>query len=124
MSILSDAVEVMHESTRELGGVEIKLRHGNSDVELTANRGQSTSEDNGDDGAIVTSRLQDWILDPSAMKIDGVEFKPGRGDKITVLETGKVFAIVPAAGEKYWRWSDQTEVAIRVHSVEEGISTE
>ena len=124
MSLLSDAIEVMHESSRELAGVEIKLRHGARDVELTAVRGQSISEDSGADGAIVTSRLQDWIIDPSELQIDGVEFEPDRGDKITALETGMVYGIVPGAGERFWRWSDQTEKAIRVHSVEEGVSTE
>ena len=124
MSSLSNAVAAMHSTVLAATGVTGKYKRGNHEVERTFIPGRSTSTDYGEDGAAITARTHDWIeTNPCSLKIDNALIKPKLGDRFDT-DDGRSFVVVAGDGEKCWRWTDQTQQAIRIHTVEQKKVTE
>lgn len=116
-TILEQAALAHFDALASQAGVSVRYARGNDDVELTAVPGSHVSEDYGEDGIAVVSRMQDWLIDPVDLVIDSATVKPEPGDRITTLDD-REFAVAYADAENCWRWSDQTQKFMRVHTVE------
>ncbi len=109
----------MHLAVLAAAGVTGKYKRGSDEVARTMTPGQTISEDYGDDGAAITARTHDWIeIDPESLKLNGETIKPQLGDRWDT-DDGRSFVVVYGKGEKLWRWTDQTQQAIRIHTVEQ-----
>lgn len=69
------------------------------------------------DGLTVTSRGQDWLIDPDELVDELLErVEPAHGHTIT-RASGEVFKVQPTNNaDDVWRWSDGLHTWRRVHS--------
>lgn len=108
----------MAEKLEAVSGQTIKYRRSGADTgDITATPARRTSEDYGSDGALIVSTNHDWIIDKSKLVIDSVAIDPQPGDLIVTAD-GQTFVVVPDEAENCWRWTDQFQQRIRVHTIE------
>jgi hypothetical protein len=114
--VISSAVAAAHAAAAAVAGLPGKYRRGAGDCDVTLTPGRRSSIDDGTDGARNLSTLQEWILDPAELAIDAGEILPAVDD-LVVLEDGTTYLVCPLEGEDVWRWTDQFQQRIRIHSV-------
>jgi hypothetical protein len=63
---------------------------------------------------------RDYLIEVADLVEFGLEFEPSQGDRIleTINGVEKTYLICPNESERCWRHTDQTQVAIRVHTKE------
>jgi hypothetical protein len=119
MSLLANAVAAMHSTVLAAAGVAGKYKRGTDEIERTFIPGRSVSTDYGEDGAAIVARTHDWIeTNPDGLLLIGQVVKPKVGDRFDT-DDGRSFRVVYGEGESCWRWTDQTQQAIRIHTVEQ-----
>lgn len=103
-------------------GVKVTYRRGNESVtQLTAVPGQVRHDDYGDGEAQLTTRDRDWLIWVSDLKVAGEFWAPKRGDEIDWVDstgTKRTFRVLPRAGDRCYRHTDQTLQQYRVFTVE------
>lgn len=118
--LLTRASRWLRSKSAAADGQTVRLLRDGRECEFSASRGRTVSEDYGENGAAINTRLFDWVeVDPADLVIDGVQFKPKSGDVIIDAD-GTRYECVHQTGEDAWRWMDHTKEAIRIHTIERG----
>lgn len=69
------------------------------------------------DGMVIEQvRSRDWLVLVSALVLNGSPVLPRKGDKITV--DGKELAVLCMGSDAQWKYTDQSEQIIRIHTRE------
>jgi len=69
------------------------------------------------DGMVIESvRSRDWLILASKLVLGGQETLPAKGDRI--VEGSRVLAILAMGSEAQWKYTDQSELIIRIHTRE------
>lgn len=89
----------------------VTYQRGSATVSVNATRGQSDAEDIDTDGRIVTVRVADFLIDVSALILDGTAIEPKQGDRIVASDG--TFRVMPAGGEGCFRRSGDK---FRIHT--------
>jgi hypothetical protein len=76
-----------------------------------------SNHDLSQDGMIIEQvKSRDYLILTSALVLGGVQTLPLKGDRIT--EGSKTYAILAVGVEAQWRYTDQSEQLIRIHTRE------
>ena len=118
-NLLEIGLRSHYSGLRRAAGVVAIYSRGNSSVEINPIPGRFVGDQYGDDGAVYTARLHDFIV-VGKITLDGAEIDPEIGDKITY--DGREFSVSYAPGDGAWRFADTYKTAIRIHTVETGVS--
>jgi len=79
--------------------------------------GETRSEVSTTQGMAVRVRLRDYIGSAAELTDGGISMPPQSGDRITDID-GTVYEVNELPAEGCWRWSDQFNQRIRVHTKE------
>lgn len=114
---LETAVIASHKAIRSVHGVAITYTRGAHSTSISRAVPGSSTHDLTQDGMVIERiHSRDFILLASELKINSVETLPQRGDQIT--EGSRVFKVLSLAGEAAWKYQDQTQKTIRIHTKE------
>lgn len=89
------------------------------DLEILATRGSKPMRTMADFGPRIDFTVQDWFIAASELVIDGEPATPRKGDRIYAISRGMLQTyevLSPGGDEPAWRWSDASEVTLRVHT--------
>ena len=96
-------------------------RDGLTPTEMTFVPLQTSIEDYGTDVVGQTSKYRDWGILVANFNIDGQAILPERGDEIdtqvNAITTG-TFRVLPPLGERCYRFTDQLELILRIHTIQ------
>ena len=110
-------------------GRAVTYTRGGTSWPLTAWRGQTETvrAPTAQPAATVVRNEADWLFTVADAKAAGVPLPPQVGDRITdpltvddTTGAPKVFELQPLLGEKHWRYSDELETTVRVHTKRAG----
>lgn len=67
------------------------------------------------DGMVIESvRSRDWLILASRLVLGGQETLPEKGDRI--VEGSRILAILAMGSEAQWKYTDQSELILRIHT--------
>lgn len=116
---MSSATAAAFTSLKAVAGVPITYQRGASSVSLTAVPASTTIEVADDEGAIIKSRIRDFLIRASELIIDGSAVLPERGDQIveTVGDYEYTREVLGPAGDQPFRFWDKGLTVFRIHTV-------
>lgn len=121
MNQLLDSIRALAISLKRAGGVLVSYGRGNDAINITAIPGGTRHDDYSDiQEASLTARERDWFILAEDLSIGG-SVLPQRGDTITWIDsvgTTHTYDVRPRAGDRCYRFTDQTMQIIRVYTVE------
>ena len=88
---------------------------GGSALPIKATRGREIGDQLVDNELTSNANQTDWICRKVDFVVSGQFVQPVRLDTVTV--GGQVWEVAEIAGEPCWRYSDEFENAIRIHTV-------
>lgn len=113
------AAELLNRTLRGRG-VRITYTRGEALCYLTANIGQTRSDQPDPFGAglTVVARTRDYLIESAELVLDGEPATPAAGDRIaeTAGDKTHTYEVTPPAGEPAWRYCDPFRTRIRVHT--------
>ena len=67
---------------------------------------------------VIHQRTRDYLISAADLVINGALTRPQRGDEIHEVINGRiqVYEVVSINGEPEWRFSDATQLTIRIHT--------
>lgn len=73
-------------------------------------------------GAIIEWTDADFLIAAADLVLGGSAVEPERGDKIRWSKDGKtrLFEVLAPGGEPCWRWSDEHQTVMRIHTKQVG----
>lgn len=118
--MLTEGIQWLRDTLLAEEGVTITYARGANSVSLTAVAGQTPVELSDDLGNLSeTDRYIDWLIKSGALVLSGSETRPQKGDTITRAIDGKshVYTVTELPGEEVWRYSDEAQGMIRIHTL-------
>ena len=119
-SAFETALAVARDSIQNVAGVVITYKRGADSVTINdAVPGQTPVEMLDDLGFVSESlRYTDWLIDPADLVLNSATIEPEKGDEIRREINGKthVYRVTQLTGAEIWRYSDNNETRIRVHT--------
>ena len=98
-------------------GVDVTISRGAASTAISKAVPGRSQHDVTSNGQLVEQvQSRDFPILASAYAFDGTVSLPKRGDRVTEDSTGKVYAILAMGTEAQWRYTDQTELILRVHT--------
>ena len=98
-------------------GIDVTISRGAASTAISKAVPGRSQHDVTSNGQLVEQvQSRDFLIPVSAYKFNDVVSLPQRGDRITEDSTGKVYAILAMGSEAQWRYTDQTELILRVHT--------
>lgn len=98
-------------------GVDVTISRGAASTAISKAVPGRSQHDVTSNGQLVEQvQSRDFLILASAYAFDGTVSLPKRGDRVTEDSTGKVYAILAMGTEAQWRYTDQTEQILRVHT--------
>lgn len=100
-------------------GVTVSLRRG---AEVTSNvtavRGQTEAETEGEEGFDVRQEPGDWFIDKADYAIGGSEVEPAQGDEILWAVGGetRIYLVTEEGARSRWQWADRAETRYMIHT--------
>ena len=91
-------------------------RAAGSSFSADATLGREASDQLIEQQLVVNSDMADFIFRRQDFLEGGMFIKPQPGDRITVDASGGVFEVAELGQDRCWRYSDEFEYAIRVHT--------
>ena len=118
MSIYHDAQRAGFEGMAEVAGEQVAYKFGTHTLtRLNVLRGETKFENESPSGFGTETTTVDWLVKPEHfVDSNGDRTEPKIGHQL-VTQSGDVFDTFPGANDKCWRWSDQFETYLRIHSV-------
>lgn len=96
----------------------VTYRRGSDEFEIQATVGRSAFEQTDENGVVLRElATKDWIVSAADMLIDEVAIEPKSGDRITDAN-GKTYQVTSVGGQPPWRWSDEFQNMMRIHTTE------
>jgi hypothetical protein len=97
---------------------------GASNVTINATKGKTETNVVDREGVEVRGQIDDWIIKPAELVIDGVTVFPQQGDQIRDTVDGQtvVYEVAKGPDGHHWRYTDNFRLAIRVHAVRVAIA--
>jgi hypothetical protein len=108
---LQSAVGALWQALRPAAGVAVTYTQGSTSLSIYAIPGFTEIDEQSEDGAIRTDKVQDFIFQASDLTVT-----PSRGDSVTW--GSRVFEVVQPTGDRCYSYSDQYQRMIRVHTKE------
>jgi hypothetical protein len=114
--MLSDGAAWLHAKRHQKLVEAVQYQRGtNSPVALSATRCRTAGDQMADDQVVIAGQTIDWIFRAEDFEGAGGPFPQAR-DKITGAD-GSIWEVAEISGEDCWRYSDEYQNAIRVHTV-------
>jgi len=119
-SLLEKSTKLLAKTMLRSAGMAIVYRRGIHAVQLMAVPGRTLIDDYSLDGNPQTAIADDWILPAADLVLDGVETLPKDGDEIDVGDDNhrKTYRVLPAGGDRCFRFVDQARNLLRTHAKE------
>jgi hypothetical protein len=128
MSVLSSAIRNLSASLKQVGGEAVSYRRGNDSVEFVAVPVRTSPHDYSIEADVSLTALdRDFIVWADDLAIGGELTLPMTGDEIDWFDSQgnkHTYQVVQRAGERCYRYTDQTQLQLRVFTVEAIASTE
>lgn len=115
--LLKNAAQWLHERrhAKLASDVVYQRAAGGSPLTIKATRGREIGDQVVEAELTANSNQTDWIVRKSDLLVVGVFVEPKRLDTVTV--DSQVWEVAEIAGEPCWRYSDEFENAVRIHTV-------
>lgn len=111
------AVLASYKGLQAVHGVNVTISRGASSTAISKAVPGRSQHDVTSNGQIVEQvKSRDYLIPVSDYKFGGVVTLPQRGDRIT--EDGKIYAVLAMGTEAQWRYTDQTQLILRIHTKE------
>lgn len=107
-------------TARNLRGISVKYLRGANEINLTkVGRGSWVFRFQDDNGTTKRIRSRDFLIEAAQLVISGVSIEPAIGHRIevTVGDTTETFELVSPNNEGCFRFSDNSQKQIRVHTL-------
>ena len=118
MGLLDTAVTVLADTLLSTAGESVTYARGATTGSLTMLRGETEFEGYSADDHEFSGKTVDWLIEPADLTLDAPvgNTLPEIGDKITDANS-QVYKVVMPGGERHYRYTDQTEKLLRIHTV-------
>jgi hypothetical protein len=122
VTVLSNAVNQALGVVQTLAGVSVDYVVTASDVTLKgiqAVKGNTKTETSDQNGTIIEAREVDWVIKASLIVVNGVQTNPAEGDLVefvNALSQTETYEVMPLAGQKCFRPSDNLGIYLRIHA--------
>lgn len=111
------AVLAAYKGLQAVHGVDVTITRGASSTAISKAVPGRSQHDVTSNGQIVEQvQSRDYLVPVSAYKFGGVVTLPQRGDRI--IEGSKTYAVLAMGSEAQWRYTDQTQQVLRIHTKE------
>lgn len=115
------AAAVLHgyKAMQRVQGVDITYQRPSASQSVALSKavpGRSTHDINQDGMTIEQVKSRDYLVLVSALVLGGSATLPRKGDRI--VEGGKTYAVLCMGTEAQWKYTDQSEQVIRIHTRE------
>lgn len=122
--MLSDGVTWLHQQREASLAKSVTYCRGASSVTITATKGKTDTNVVNGDGVEVRGQIDDWIIKPSDLVIDGVTVFPQQGDRIrdTIGSQTVIYEVSKGPDGAAWRYTDNFRVAMRLHTVRTAVA--
>jgi predicted nuclease of predicted toxin-antitoxin system len=122
MSLLSNSIRILNAALKITGGESITYRRGNDTIDITAVPVRTSQTDFSLDAEVaLTARERDWIILTEDLAFGGQLALPQPDDAIGWIDSlGNLhtYTVLPRAGERCYRYTDQTLIQLRIFTVE------
>lgn len=119
---------VRHKALARTSGINVTYRRGNDSLDgLTAIAAQVRHDDFGDEQDSITAREKDWLVWAGDLAVGGTQTEPQRDDEIDWIDANglkRTYKVLPRAGDRCYRFTDQTQQQYRIFTVEQLPSAE
>lgn len=120
MTLSERALSFLSRAAADTAGGQIIYQRANSRVWIDAAFGVAEPQIDDSTGSRIEHSDRDFIFPSAELTIDGTIATPQRGDRITIVQDGRVdgevFEVLAPAGMQVYRLSDPTGINIRVHT--------
>jgi hypothetical protein len=119
MTVFSSAVGHAYKAMQSIYGVDVTYQRPSTSQSVTISKavpGRSEHDVSQDGMVIEQVKSRDFLILASALQLGGAETLPRKGDRI--IEGSKTFAILAMGTEAQWKWTDQSQTVLRVHTRE------
>lgn len=114
---METAVLAAYKGHQAVHGVDVTISRGASSTAISKAVPGRSQHDVTSNGQVVEQvQSRDYLIPVSAYQFGGVATLPQRGDRIT--EGSKVYAVLAMGSEAQWRYTDQTQLILRIHTKE------
>ena len=111
---IQNALRVQRQTLKRIDGRKVVLLRGELRTEnVTANIGETRSEDINEDNQIVTVRIRDWLIDVVDYRFGGQQVEPEEGDRL--IYAGEIWEVHVTPSEPQHRRHDRDKTTWRVH---------
>lgn len=125
MSLIDDAFEWLNEQIKTHESREVTYWALGESVTITqATMGQTRTENDTGDGAIVEGRIVDWLIDAADIVIEGATMKPQPGHAIIDASGDSTveYIVTELGNEPCCRFMDRRQTKYRIHTTIRKIS--
>ena len=116
-----NALAVINTTLKNADGHSVTYRRDEATVSLTAVPTAPLQQVVNDAEAVLEEvQYRDWLIDPDDLVIDSTEVEPAFGDEIDWEDPNGntvTFEVVAPVGDQVWRWTDENQTLLRVHSL-------
>lgn len=122
--LLATGVAWLHQQREAKLVKSVTYCRGASQVTIDATKAKTDTQVVNAEGVEVRGQVDDWIIKPSELVIDGVTVFPQQGDRIrdTIDSQTVVYEVAKGPDGVAWRYTDNFRLAIRVHTVRAAIA--
>lgn len=114
---MESAVLAAYKGLQAVYGVDVTISRGANSTAITKAVPGRSQHDVTSNGQVVEQvQSRDYLIPVSAYQFGGVVSLPQRGDRIT--EGSRVYAVLAMGSEAQWRYTDQTQLILRIHTKE------
>lgn len=118
---ISAAIRAASRAAARASGTKVSIRRGEVQIDdVPCGLGTTNFEAQNYDGSIVTTRSQDFLILAELYDFGDGPVEPARGD-IYVFEQADgehEYELLDLTGQHCWRWSDQYQQRLRLHTKE------
>lgn len=121
---LRTGMDWLNRKLKQHAGESLVYSRGVHSVTLTAIPGKTLLQLNDDLGGVrVEWTDRDYLITASELILNGSVTLPQRGDQIreVIGSQTKVYEVTAPGPEPVWRWSDEGQQVLRVHTKEIGV---
>ena len=117
MNFLRSGVKWLHEQRHQkMTEAATYTRRSGASKPISLTPARTNTEQMVEQELVVNSQFHDFLLRTVDLQESGVFTPPQPGDRITLAATGGVFEVCELGMDRCWRFSDEFEYAVRVHS--------
>lgn len=122
--MLRKGAEWLNRKLKQHAGETLVYSRGAHSTTITAVAGKTLLQLNDDLGGVrVEWTDRDFLITASDLVLNGSVTLPQRGDQIreVIGSQTKVYEVTAPGAEPIWRWSDEGQQVLRVHTKEIGV---